>query len=106
MLPSNPLKAVSIPASKEQLERDVRWTNRIQEEIKDLPVNIVVELASKVMKAKEVLTMQVGDVLLFDKKVADPLLGRVEGVPKFTCFAGQSHNAKAFKVKQMLYPQH
>ncbi len=89
----------------EQLERDVRWSSRIQEELKDLAVNVVVELAAKALSAREVLNLQVGDILMFDKKVTDPLMGRVEGVPKFTGFAGKAGNVKAFQVQQMLHPQ-
>ncbi len=89
----------------EQLELDGHWTSRIQEQIKDMPVNVVVELASTTMSAREVLNMALGDIIVFDKKVTEPLLGRVEGVPKFTGFAGQFHLAKAFQVQKLLHPQ-
>ncbi|MDI6852519.1 MAG: flagellar motor switch protein FliM [Deltaproteobacteria bacterium] len=89
----------------EQLEMDRRWTSRIQEQIQDMPVSVVVELASTTMTAREVLTLAAGDVIVFDKKVAEPLIGRVEGIPKFTGFAGQFHQAKAVQVQKLLYPQ-
>ncbi len=88
----------------EQLERDNRWSSRIQEEVKELAVNVVVELASKTLKAGDLLNMKAGDVIVFDKKVTEPLLGRVEGIPKFTGFAGRLHNTKAFQVHKVLMP--
>jgi len=89
----------------EQLELDGRWTSRIQDQIKDMSVNVVVELASTTMSAREVLNLASGDIIVFDKKVTELLLGRVEGVPKFTGFAGQFHQAKAFQVQKLLHPQ-
>ena len=88
----------------EQLEQDNRWTSRIQEQVQDMEVEVVVELASTMMRAKEILDLAAGDVILFNKRVNDSLLGKVEGVPKFTGHAGQTHNAKAFKINKMLYP--
>jgi len=88
----------------EQLEQDNRWTSRIQEQVQDMEVEVVVELASTMMRAKEILDLAAGDIIMFNKRVNDSLLGKVEGVPKFTGHAGQTHNAKAFKINKMLYP--
>ncbi len=88
----------------EQLEQDNRWTSRIQDQLKDMEVEVVVELASTKMRAEEILDLSAGDIILFNKRVSDSLLGKVEGVPKFLGHAGQLHNAKAFKVEKMLHP--
>jgi len=88
----------------EQLEQDNRWTSTIQEQVQDMEVEVVVELASTQMRAKDLLNLTAGDVIMFNKKVNDPLLGKVEGVPKFTGHAGQIYNAKGFKIQKMLYP--
>jgi flagellar motor switch protein FliM len=89
----------------EQLEMDGRWTSRIQGQLKDMAVDVVVELASTNMTAREILNLAAGDIIVFEKKVTQPLLGRVEGIPKFTGFAGQFHQAKAFQVHRLLYTQ-
>jgi flagellar motor switch protein FliM len=89
----------------EQLEQDNRWTSRIQEQVRDMEVEVVVELASTKMVAKDLLNLAPGDIILFNKRVNDSLVGKVEGVPKFTGHAGQIHNAKAFKVRGLLHPQ-
>ena len=70
-----------------------------------MEVEVVVELASTVMKAKELLDLAAGDIIMFNKKINDSLLGKVEGVPKFTGHAGQIHNAKAFKIQDRLHTQ-
>ncbi len=88
----------------EQLEQDNRWISSIQEQVQDMEVEVVVELASTMMRAQELLGLSVGDIIMFNKKVSDPLLGKVEGVPKFTGHAGQIYNAKGFKIEKMVYP--
>lgn len=89
----------------EQLEQDNRWLSRIQDQVRDMEVEVVVELASTIMPAKELLNLAAGDVIMFNKKVSDPLLGKVEGIPKFTGSAGQLFNSKAFKIRGLLHPQ-
>jgi flagellar motor switch protein FliM len=89
----------------EQLEMDGRWTSRIQRQLQDMAVDVVVDLASTSMTAREILNLAAGDIIVFDKKVTEPLVGRVEGIPKFTGFAGQFHQAKAFQVHRLLYTQ-
>ncbi len=89
----------------ELLEQDNRWTSRIQEQVRDMEVEVVVELASTRLAARELLNLATGDIIFFNKKVNDSLVGKVEGIPKFTGHAGQIHNAKAFKVEELLHPQ-
>jgi flagellar motor switch protein FliM len=89
----------------EQLEQDNRWTSRIHEQIRHMEVELAVELASTRMQAKELLGLATGDIILFNKKVNDPLVGKVEGIPKFTGHAGQLHNSKAFKIQGLAHPQ-
>ena len=89
----------------EQLEQDNRWTSRIHDQIRNMEVEVAVELASTRMQAKELLGLATGDIILFNKKVNDPLVGKVEGIPKFAGHAGQIHNAKAFKIQGLLHHQ-
>ncbi|OGP70562.1 MAG: flagellar motor switch protein FliM [Deltaproteobacteria bacterium RBG_13_58_19] len=90
----------------EQLELDSRWAARIISQIQDMEVNVVVELGTTTMTAQSITNLAEGDVILFDKKVTEPLMARVEGIPKFTGFAGQVYNAKGFQIQKRLYPQH
>jgi flagellar motor switch protein FliM len=57
------------------------------------------------MQAKDLLDLSAGDIILFNKRVNDSLLVKVEGIPKFTGHAGQIHNAKALKVQGSLHTQ-
>jgi flagellar motor switch protein FliM len=89
----------------EQLEQDNRWTSRIHEQIRNMEVEVAVELASTRMQAKELLGLAEGDIILFNKKVNDHLVAKIEGIPKLIGHAGQIHNAKAFKIQGLLHQQ-
>ncbi len=88
----------------EQLERDSIWSNRIKEQLQDMAVNMVVVLGKTNMSSRDLLNLKSGDVIVLDKKVNDPLVAHVEGVPKFSGYAGLSREAKAFRVENSIYP--
>ena len=85
----------------EQLEMDSRWAHRISEQLQDVGVNLVVELACTSMTAREIMKMAVGQIICFDKKISDPLVAKVEGVPKLLGYAGLTGNVKAFQVERV-----
>lgn len=89
----------------EQLETDSRWSGRIKEQLQDLTVNVVVQLGKTTLAARELINLKAGDIIVLDKKVTDPLLAQVEGVPKFTGYAGLYKQSKAFQVNSLLHPQ-
>jgi flagellar motor switch protein FliM len=89
----------------EQLEKDTLWSGRIKEQLQDLEIDVVVELGKAILTAQELLQLKAGDVLMTEKKVTDPLVCRVEGVPKITGFAGLTKESKAFQVDKLLYPK-
>jgi len=84
----------------EQLEPDRLWSSRISEQLREVAVNLVVELASTHLPARDILDLGVGDIITFNKKVSDPLMARVEGVPKLVGHAGLAGEIKAFKVQE------
>ncbi len=84
----------------EQLEQDGLWSSRISEQLRDVPVNLVVELASTFLSAGDILDLSVGDIITFEKKVNDTLMARIEGVPKLAGHAGLAGEIKAFQVQK------
>jgi len=88
----------------EQLERDSIWSSRIKEQLQDMLVNVVVELGKTNISGRELLGLKEGDVIQLQKKVSDPLVAHVEGVPKFSGYAGLSREAKAFRIDNSIYP--
>jgi flagellar motor switch protein FliM len=89
-IPGNPTITVSVSA--EALEAAAREHDeeqpaaadpRMTEAVRDVPVEVVVELGRVTVGLRRVLSLQVGQVLRLPTAVDDPVMVRVAGIPKF-----------------------
>lgn len=69
-----------------------------------MDVELLVELGRTQVKGRDLLELGIGDVLLLNQDVHDPLTVRVEGIPKFKAHAGMSKGNKAFQIAEALSP--
>jgi flagellar motor switch protein FliM len=83
----------------DQLEVDTDWIQRLKKLLHDVPVDISVELGRTTLKGGELMHMEVGDVIMLDNDVNQPLLVRVEGIAKFRANPGVYRGNKAFQVE-------
>ena len=83
----------------DQLEVDEGWLIRLKKLIRDVPVEISVELGSATLKGEDLQGMEVGDVIVLDNDAGRPVLVKVEGIPKLTAMAGICHGKLAFQVE-------
>ncbi len=88
----------------DQLEVDLEWLDRLKKRLTDLEVEVMVELGSGNIKGRDLINLEVGDVLVLDKDVQNPLTVKVEGVPKFRAVAGISRGNRAFQVTEVVAP--
>ncbi len=88
----------------DQLEVDQEWIARFKKRLKEVEVQILVELGKTKVKGRDLLHLDVGDVLMLDQDVNEPLTVKVEGVPKFKAFAGIFKGNKAFQIRDSLAP--
>ena len=84
----------------EKLEVDQKWKRYITEKVKELKINLSCALGKAGITGREVLEMKVGDVMQLDKKMSDPVIVSVEGVPKFIGYPGTFNKRKAIKIKK------
>jgi len=82
----------------DQLEVDVEWIARLKKRLRELPVEVMVELGRAQLKGSELINMEVGDVIVLENEVTQPLSVLVEGVPKFGATAGICRGNRAFQV--------
>jgi flagellar motor switch protein FliM len=82
----------------ENLEFDQGWVERLKTRLKVADVEVVVEFGKTQITAHQLLTLKVGDVLSLEKEVSDPLIAKVQGVPKFSGKAGLYGSNKAFQI--------
>ncbi len=84
------------------IDVDKRWVKRLVKSLNESFVNITVELDRAELKLEDVLNLQTGDIVTLGKSVADELLVKVEGVPKFYCTPGYHRGSQAVKITRAI----
>jgi flagellar motor switch protein FliM len=82
----------------ERLEVDQNWLRRIVQQLQSLEVEMSAEFGSAEINVRSLLSLQVGDIIRLDQDCDNPLVVRVEGVPKFTGFARVMKQKKAVEI--------
>ena len=77
-------------------ERDMRWSNLLQEEVKSANVTLNSRLTEIEVSLGDVMNMKAGDVIGFD--MPSTVTGCVDDVPVFRATYGVTHGAMALKV--------
>ena len=89
----------------DQLEIDETWINRLKKRISEVEVEIIAELGKTNIMAEDLLKLDVGDVLVLNQDVGQPLKIYVEGVQKFTGYPGVYKGSKAIKIEELIHPE-
>ena len=84
----------------ERLEVDHAWITRFKERLMEVPVKLDVILGHTQITGRQLLNLQVGDILLLDTDEDELLEAKVQGVPKFYGEPGFVKGNKAFQVKK------
>ncbi len=82
----------------DQLEVDHAWIKRFSTQLRKAEVGIVVELGHTKIKARELVDLNVGDVLTLYEYAKEPVTVKVEGVPKFTAVPGVIKGAHGIQI--------
>ena len=82
----------------ERLEVDQNWLRRIVQQLQRLEVEMSAEFGNAEINVRSLLSLQVGDIIRLDQDCDNPLVVRVEGVPKFTGFARVMKQKKAVEI--------
>jgi flagellar motor switch protein FliM len=67
--------------------------------IKGAEVEVAVELGTRQMAIRDVLNLKAGDTLLLDREASEPLIAKVQGIPKFFGRAGLYGTNKAIQIE-------
>jgi flagellar motor switch protein FliM len=86
----------------DQMEVDQTWLKRLQEKLQNAEVEILVELGKTTIKSNELINLSVGDIIQLDNDVADELLLKVEGIPKYKAYPGVSRGNKAIQISSFI----
>ncbi len=82
----------------ERMEVDNKWLQRLEEELRRVSLGLSCLIGEATITLKDLLDLDVGDVIQLDRKVTDPVVVSVEGRPKFLGRVGLSNNHYACQV--------
>ena len=82
----------------ERLEIDHAWVARLKERILETPVEMVIRFGRSALTARQLLNLEVGDILLVDTDTDDLIPAEVQGVLKFFGIAGYVKGNMAYQV--------
>jgi flagellar motor switch protein FliM len=89
----------SVVAGRGMTEHDIAQLAR---NVERAPVDVKVELGKTVVSLRDLIALQPGDLLLFDKPVDEPLAATVNEREKFKVFPGVNRDKLAVRVSQVV----
>lgn len=96
-----PIKSkLSVGFQSEQLEVDFIWINRIKEQIMQTHANMLVRLGEANVSVRDLMNLQVGDIIQLDTDATVPLDILVEGISKFKGLPGILKGNRAIKITE------
>ena len=69
--------------------------------IHGLPVELIVDLGSIELPLSRLSQLQVGDVIMLNRRIDEPIVAQVGDTPKFLGWAGRAGSLKAFRIHSM-----
>ena len=89
----------SIIAGRGSTEEDMMQLAR---NVQRAPVDVRVELGKTVVSLRDLIAMQPGDLVMFDKPVSEPLVATVNEREKFKVFPGVNRDKLTVRVSQII----
>ena len=86
----------------EEQEVDQVWVDRVRTEMLQTEVEVVAELGMTEITSDQLIHLKVGDTMMLGNDISDPLIIKVEGMPKVKGFPGVSRGLKAIQVTQII----
>ena len=83
-------------------EIDHGWVERFSNSLKEASVEISVTLGEKKLTVEEFMRFAPGDVIILKQATTQPLIAKVEGVPKFSGFPGTTKGMQSFQIHNVL----
>ncbi|RIL05356.1 MAG: flagellar motor switch protein FliM [Proteobacteria bacterium] len=85
-----------------RLEVDTTTARRMEVSVKQTSALISAQLATGTIKTKDLLNLQVGDVMSMDTNPADEALVLIEGSPKFYGYVGSYRGNRAVRITRAI----
>ena len=86
----------------EKMEVDHVWVSRLSAKLMTAELELVAELGTTTITPQDLMKYKVGDTIILGADVTDPLLLKVEQIPKFKGFSGVSRGNKAVQLAEKI----
>ena len=86
----------------EKMEVDHVWVSRLRAKLLATELELVAELGTTTITPQDLMKYKVGETIILGGDVSDPLLLKVEQVPKFKGFSGVSRGNKAVQLAEKI----
>ena len=86
----------------EKMEVDHVWVSRLRAKLLTAELELVAELGTTTITPQDLMKYKVGDTIILGADVTDPLLLKVEQIPKFKGFSGVSRGNKAVQLAEKI----
>ena len=86
----------------EKMEVDHVWVSRLRAKLLTTKLELVAELGTTTITLQDLMKYKVGDTIILGADVTDPLLLKVEQIPKFKGFSGVSRGNKAVQLAEKI----
>lgn len=91
------------PLQGDQAEPDKRWMHMLSRQVQSAEVQLVANLTTATLRVRELLEMQIGDVLPLD--IPPHVTAEVDGVPILDCSYGVRNGQYALRIERVLQPE-
>jgi flagellar motor switch protein FliM len=82
----------------EKLGTDQRWVSRLTDILMESPVHLTAEVGRVELTVKDLMGLEVGNIISLGKSVSDELVLKIEDIPKYLGTPGVSRGAQAIKI--------
>lgn len=86
----------------EKLEADQRWVDRLTEILLSSPVHLTAEIGRVELLVRDLMGLEVGNIISLTTAVSDELVIKVEDIPKYMGTPGVSRGAQSIKLTRTL----
>ena len=86
----------------EKMEVDHVWVSKLRAKLLTAELELVAELGTTTITPQDLMKYKVGDTIILGADVTDPLLLKVEQIPKFKGFSGVSRGNKAVQLAEKI----
>jgi len=86
----------------EEYENDNQWQDVLKDILMNAYAELTVEIAKTEITFEDLMKFEVGSVISLNKPVSEASVVKIEGLPKFKGFPGQSRGNTAIKLTKIL----